>query len=263
MTDLDVANAMADAARDVTLRYFRSAEVVTDNKLEAGFDPVTQADRDAELAMRAVLADLRPEDGILGEEHGAVAGVSGRRWVLDPIDGTRAFIAGMPTWGTLIGLEAGSEVLLGLVDQPYIGERFTGFEGKAQFARAGRSVEMACRSAGQLSDAILFSTFPEVGTDMERRAFEAVAREVRLTRYGTDCYAYALLAAGHVDLVIEAGLNNYDILGPIGVIEAAGGIVTTWDGGSANAGGRIIAAANAGLHEAAMKLLASVTSLEK
>jgi len=237
--------------------------VVTDNKLEDGFDPVTQADREAEQAMRAVLAEMRPEDGILGEEFGALTGRSGRRWVLDPIDGTRAFIAGMPTWGTLIGLEQGADVLLGLVDQPYIGERFTGFEGVAWFERGGSGHSVACDGAQDLSEAILFTTFPEVGSDIERRAFEAVAREVRLTRYGTDCYAYALLAAGHVDLVIEAGLNNYDILGPIGVIEAAGGVITTWDGGSANCGGRVIAAANEALHAAAMARLSGVTSLEK
>lgn len=265
MTDLDVANAMADAARSVTLRYFRSKEFQTENKDKRGFDPVTQADREAETAMRAVLAEMRPEDSILGEEHGALAGKSGRRWVLDPIDGTRAFIAGLPTWGTLIGLEEGTETLLGMVDQPYIGERYSGHEGKAWFQRGQEAQAITVRAERSLDQAILFTTFPEVGSPAERAAFEHVSAKVKLTRYGTDCYAYALLAAGHIDLVIEAGLNNYDILGPKGVIEAAGGIVTCWDGSDASGGGQIIAAGSAELHEEACAILqaSGAASLEK
>ena len=255
MTDLEVALAAADAAQEVTLRYFRSALLQTESKDAAGFDPVTQADREAELAMRAVLDAERPADGILGEEHGARAGTSGRRWVLDPIDGTRAFISGLPMWGTLIGLEEGDTTLLGVIDQPYIGERFTGHAGGAQLTRAGETRALAARKGRALEDAILFSTFPEIGSAAERAAFQRVASRVRLTRYGTDCYAYALLALGQIDLVIEAGLHAYDILGPKGVIEAAGGLVTCWDGSSASGGGRIVAAGSAELHAAALELL--------
>jgi len=204
MRDLDVANAMADAARNVTLPLFRSARLLTDNKEVDGFDPVTQADRDAETAMRAVLERLRPDDGIWGEEHGIVEGSSGRRWVLDPIDGTRGFISGTPLWGTLIGLEdqIAGEVLLGMVDQPYIGERFVGSDGEARLIRGDVVTQLQVKGTKDLSDAILFTTFPEVGTPQERAAFERVSAQARLTRFGTDCYAYALLAAGQIDLVI-------------------------------------------------------------
>jgi len=258
MRDLDVANAMADAAQNVTLALFRAPELLTSNKEASGFDPVTQADRDAETAMRAVLAELRPDDGIWGEEHGQQDGISGRRWVLDPIDGTRGFISGLPLWGTLIGLEdqVASKVLLGMVDQPYIGERFVGCEGSAVLMRGGESRELRVKGTKNLKDAILFTTFPEVGTAQDQAAFNRVSAKVLLTRYGTDCYAYALLAAGQIDLVIEAGLNAYDIMGPVGLIEAAGGVVTNWEGGPVHLGGRALAASSAELHAQALELIA-------
>ena len=256
MTDLDVANAMADAAREITQRMFRAHDLETENKDAAGFDPVTQADRDAETAMRDVLERLRPEDGILGEEHGEKTGTSGRRWVLDPIDGTRAFISGLPTWGTLIGLEEeGGKTLLGMVDQPHIDERYTGFAGEASLTYKQSKKSVRVRDTHRLEDAILFTTFPEIGTNAERRAFEAVSKRAHLTRYGTDCYAYALLGAGQIDLVIEAGLQSYDILGPLGVIENAGGIVTTWEGDSAAGGGRVVAACSKELHATVLEIL--------
>lgn len=261
MTDLEVAHAMADAAQDITLALFRKADLSADNKDADGFDPVTQADREAELAMRAVLADLRPNDAILGEEHGETVGCSGRRWVLDPIDGTRAYISGLPTWGTLIGLEDQSRTVLGMIDQPYIGERFSGFDGRATMMRGGKESAIKVRENKSLVEATLFTTFPEIGTELEKRAFDAVEAQVKLTRYGTDCYAYALLAAGQIDLVIEAGLNSYDILGPKGLVEAAGGIVTTWEGGSASRGGQCIAAATPALHAQALEILQSALAL--
>lgn len=254
-SDLDVAQRVADAAGAVILPYFRKAGLGADNKLSGGFDPVTVADRGAEQAMRAVLAELRPEDGILGEEFPAVEGTSGRTWVLDPIDGTRGFISGTPTWGVLIALSDDSGPVLGVIDQPYTGERFVGSDGQARMSGPHGSRDLQTRSDRQLGEAILFTTFPEIGTAEERAAFERVSAGVQLTRYGMDCYAYALLAAGHVDLVIEAGLNAYDIQAPIAVIEAAGGVVTNWEGGPAHHGGQVLAAANATLHEAALRLL--------
>lgn len=251
----EAAHAAADVARDIILPYFR-APLVVYNKRPADFDPVTDADRAAELAMREVLAKLRPEDGILGEEYGARSGTSGLTWVLDPIDGTRGFISGTPTWGVLIALQDESGVLLGMIDQPYIGERFVGGLGAAEMR--GPHGEIALRTSTHttaLRDAILLSTFPEVGSVTERAGFEAVSKLCKLTRFGMDCYGYALVATGQVDLVIEAGLNAYDIAGPIGVIEAAGGLVTSWDGGAAHRGGRIIAAANAQVHAEALKIL--------
>ena len=250
-----VAHDMADAARSAILPHFRSSTLATDNKDADGYDPVTVADRAAERAMRDVLAAQRPKDAILGEEYGAAAGESGLTWVLDPIDGTRGFVAGTPTWGVLIAVGPEGGPGLGLIDQPYIGERFVGFDGQAEIIGPTGRQRLATRPARDLSEATLFTTFPEVGTAEDRAAFERVAARARLTRYGMDCYAYALVAAGQADLVIEAGLNAYDIQAPIALIEAAGGVVTDWAGGPAHAGGRALAAANPEIHAQALALL--------
>lgn len=250
-----VAEALADVAAARSLPLFRSRTLRAENKAGTGFDPVTQADREAERAMRALVAARRPGDGVLGEEFGPLEGRSGLTWVLDPIDGTRAFLSGATTWGTLIGLDAGDGPVLGVIDQPYIRERFMGGLGRAEMVRDGVRVPLATRACAGLADAILYSTFPEIGTPAERQAFEAVRDRVRLTRYGFDCYAYALVALGQVDLVIEAGLHPYDIEGPQAVIEAAGGIYTDWTGGPAHRGGRVVAAGDARVHAAALELL--------
>lgn len=254
-SDLDIAHRLADAARAAILPHFRRADLDTENKVDGGFDPVTVADRAAEQAMRAILADHRPEDGIWGEEFGRQHGSSGRTWVLDPIDGTRSFICGTPTWGVLIALSDAGGPRLGVIDQPYIGERFSGGGGVARVDNAHGSVALRTRKTRTLAEAVVFTTFPEVGTPADAAGFRAVAAQTRLTRYGMDCYAYALLAAGHVDLVIEAGLNAYDIQAPIAVIEAAGGVVTDWRGSPAHLGGRALAAANPVLHAQALAIL--------
>ncbi|WP_170558763.1 histidinol-phosphatase [Ruegeria atlantica] len=255
LSDLEVAEEMADAARAAILPYFRQTNLDTKNKLADGFDPVTIADRDAEKAMRKVLAQHRPEDGIFGEEFGREDGSSGRTWVLDPIDGTRGFISGTPTWGVLIALSTSDGPIMGVIDQPYIGERFVGSADVAQVSGPTGLAQLKTRSTSTLDQAVVFTTFPEVGTPEDRAGFEAVAKQARLTRYGMDCYAYALVAAGQVDLVIESGLNAYDIQAPIAVIEAAGGIVTDWQGAPAHDGGRALAAANPELHAAALEIL--------
>lgn len=250
------AHDMADAARKAILPLFRSDDLVADNKRPADFDPVTEADRAAEQAMRQVLARHRPDDAILGEEYGHSAGTSGMTWILDPIDGTRAFISGAASWGVLIGLSDGQDVVYGLIDQPYIGERFEGGFGIAQMTGPHGTRSLKTRRDVALDRATLMTTFPEVGTASEAQAFRRVADQVRLTRYGLDCYAYALLALGQIDLVIEAGLQSYDIAGPLAVVQAAGGIVTDWQGGPAVQGGQVIAAASPELHAAALDLLA-------
>ncbi len=255
---IKVAHALADAARPVTLEYFRTAALAADDKGDDRFDPVTIADRGAEQAMRAVLASKRPADGILGEEFGHQAGTSGLTWVLDPIDGTRGYISGTPTWGVLIAVADQSGPLFGIIDQPYIGERFAGGFGIAEVKGPMGNAPLKCRVARSLAQATVMTTFPEVGTHFEGRAFHAVAQRAKLTRYGMDCYAYALVAAGQVDLVIEAGLNAYDIQAPIAVITAAGGVVTDWNGGPAHEGGRVIAAANRDIHAEALAILHAV-----
>ncbi|MDJ0859544.1 MAG: inositol monophosphatase family protein, partial [Dinoroseobacter sp.] len=188
-----VAHALADVARPVTLAHFRSSALDVDNKIADGFDPVTQGDRQAEAAMRELIESLRPDDAILGEEFGAKPGTSGLTWILDPIDGTRAYLSGTPTWGVLIALSDSSGPRLGIIDQPFIGERFAGGLGTAVADGPQGPSRMTTRATQTLEDAILFTTFPEVGTPDERTAFEAVAEKVKLTRYGMDCYAYALL----------------------------------------------------------------------
>ena len=256
-----VAEAVAEAARTAVLPWFRHAGLTADSKETQRFDPVTEGDRAAEDAMRAVLARLRPQDAILGEERGHSDGSSGLTWVLDPIDGTRGFLSGTPTWGVLIGLQDAAGPILGLIDQPHIGERFAGGPGRADLAGPRGTVALATRAARPLAEAILFSTFPEVGTPDEAAAFHRVAAQCRLVRYGMDCYAYGLLAAGHVDLVIEAGLQAYDVVAPIAVIEAANGIVTDWRGGPAHQGGRILAAANPAIHAEALAILRTCPDL--
>ncbi|QUJ77036.1 histidinol-phosphatase [Sulfitobacter albidus] len=251
----EVAHALADAAGEAILPYFRTAQMQTENKLEGGFDPVTIADRAAERAMRAVLAHRRPGDAILGEEEGHSPGTSGLTWVLDPIDGTRGFISGTPTWGVLIAVGGADGPQIGVIDQPYIGERFIGTPHGVWLHRNGQVQPLRTREPRPLAQATVFTTFPEVGTAQEGAAFAAVARQAMLTRYGMDCYAYALVASGQVDLVIEAGLNAYDIQGPLALVQAAGGIVTDWDGGPAHAGGRAIAAANPQIHAEALAIL--------
>jgi histidinol phosphatase-like enzyme (inositol monophosphatase family) len=258
---LSTAHALAEAARRETLRHFRSNTLDTVNKAAGdAFDPVTIADRAAEAAMRAVLAERRPQDAILGEEDDEKPGTSGLTWVLDPIDGTRGFVAGTPTWGVLIALCDAEGAIYGIIDQPYIGERFEGGLGRARLTGPRGARSLAVAPAPSLSEATLFTTFPEVGTTEERAGFEAVRDRVRLTRYGMDCYAYGLLAAGHVDLVIEAGLHPYDICAPIAVIEAAGGIVTDWTGGPVHGGGRVLAASSAALHAEALDLVSGAAA---
>jgi myo-inositol-1(or 4)-monophosphatase len=252
---LATAEAVADAARVETLRHFRRRDLGAENKSATHFDPVTVADRASEAAMRRVLAQRRPADGILGEEQDATPGTSGLTWVLDPIDGTRGYLAGTPVWGVLIALCDASGPLYGIIDQPYIGERFSGGFGRAAMTGPQGAATLATSTRTRLDEAILFTTFPGLGTPVEGDAFSRVAPRCRLTRYGMDCYAYALLAGGHVDLVIEAGLKAYDICAPIAVIEAAGGVVTDWQGGKVHQGGRVVAAANADLHAAVLALL--------
>ena len=254
---LSLIERLAQAARAPTLSQFRTADLQADNKAgNAGFDPVTAADRAAEAAIRAILAASRPQDGVLGEELGAVPSRSGLRWIIDPIDGTRGYLSGTPTWGVLIALADADGPFLGVIDQPYIGERFLGGLGVAQLTGPAGTATLRTRAPRPLCRATLFTTFPEIGTDAEAAAFARVAARARLTRYGRDCYAYALLAAGQIDLVIEAGLHVHDIAAPLAVIEAAGGIVTDWQGGPAAQGGQVIAAANAAIHAEALAALA-------
>jgi histidinol-phosphatase len=215
------------------------------------------ADRAAETAIREALAGAYPAHGIIGEEFGSVRSDADYCWVIDPIDGTRAFILGLPLWGTLIGLTQGGSPLLGLMDQPFTHERFWSGESESLFRHDGTTKTMRTRACSHLGQALLATTTTDYfTTEEEHNRFGNLTRAVRLRRFGGDCYNYCLLAMGHIDLVVEAGLKPYDILPLMPIVERAGGIVTTWEGGDPRDGGRIIAAGDRRLHEAAVKILA-------
>ncbi|WP_417490868.1 histidinol-phosphatase [Maricaulis sp.] len=252
--DLIIAARMADAARAAIAPHFRQPLAV-ENKLQAGFDPVTIADRASETAMRAVLAELAPEDGILGEEFAAKPGLNGRQWVLDPIDGTRAFIAGLPSWTVLIALSEQGCPRIGLIDQPLTEERFTGWPGGARWQRRSETRNLNTSQTTALPDAILSTTDPFLFQGGEASVFERLRATVQLCRYGYDAYAYAMLAMGGVDLVVESGLQPYDVQAIIPVVQGAGGVMTNWSGGDCSGGGQVIAAANHALHAEALALL--------
>ena len=247
---------LADAAGDVIRPYFRKRIDVTDKGSSGFYDPVTEADRRAEETMRGMIAQAFPQDGILGEELGELSGTSGYRWVLDPIDGTRAFIAGQPLWGTLIGLEHDGTPVLGMLDQPFLMERFVGTGGQALLTNKDGTSHLRTRSCARLADAVICTTHPMLHFgDKERELYWRVEKACRLSRYGGDCYAYALVAMGFVDLVVETDLKRWDIAAIIPIIEGAGGVVTDWNGEPMGDGGNTIAAGDARVHAEALKLL--------
>ena len=258
---LEAAVSIAEAAGPIALDYFRSPLAADDKSAGGTFDPVTSADREIERAMREQIAARYPEDGIYGEEEGETVGASGLRWVIDPIDGTRAFISGMPAWGILLGCVEGEQCLAGVVHQPLLGETFTGAGGCAELRDAEGTRALQTRTLASLGDAVLYTTDPSMFPESaERAAYEALAGACRMRRFGGDCYAYCLLALGCIDLVVEAQLKPYDILPLIPIVEGAGGVVSDWEGGSAHAGGRIVAAANPELHARALGHLRNVSS---
>lgn len=246
---------LAHVSGEAILPFFRSHIAVSDKAGPGAFDPVTEADRAAELVIRREITAHFPTHGILGEEFGSTDTDAEFVWVIDPIDGTRAFLCGLPVWGTLIGLKRNNTPVLGLMSQPYTREIFAGDGAKAWMKGPTGERKLATRATTNLADAILMTTTPALFTGEKRMAYDRVEGDVKLARYGTDCYAYAMLAAGQIDLVIETGLQPYDIVALIPVIEGAGGVITTWDGKPATDGGDIIAAANRQLHEKALRRL--------
>jgi myo-inositol-1(or 4)-monophosphatase len=254
---LTIAHEMADSAGAAILPHFRR-RVRIDNKAKGvGFDPVTTADRAAEKAIARIIRDRLPGHGIEGEEYGEVAGAGRYRWIIDPIDGTRAFILGLPVWGTLIGLVDGDAPVLGMMDQPYTRERFWS-TGKTSHFRHGseKDKRIKTRACDSLAEAMMTTTHPDMfAAGHEADRFHRLKGKVRAARFGGDCYAYCLLAAGSIDLVVEAGLKAVDIAPLIPIIEGAGGVVTSWTGGSALGGGRVVASGDKRLHEKALAVL--------
>ncbi len=247
---------LAHNSGEVIMPFFRSRFAQEDKGGVGRFDPVTEADRAAEAIMRQMINATFPAHGIVGEEFGDERSDAPHVWVLDPIDGTRAFISGLPTWGTLIGLTHHGKPVHGMMHQPFTGERFSGDGTSARLRHGGVERDLRTRTCTGLAQATLMTTDPALLRGDDRTRYDRVERDVRLARYGCDCYAYAMLAMGQVDLVIEAGLKPYDIVALIPIIEGAGGVVTNWTGGSAAGGGQIVASGDAALHELVLKRLA-------
>lgn len=253
------AERLADAARGETLPRFRAAAPV-DNKASLDFDPVTDADREAERVQRAMIRAVYPKHGVVGEEFGTEQAGAEWRWVLDPVDGTRAFVCGVASWATLIALERNRAPLIGVIDQPFTDERWIGGAGAAVYRREGR--ERACRTSSveALATARLSTTDPRAGGHFnaaEAARFAALAGASRVCRFSLDAYAYALLSIGEIDLVVETGLKRHDFAALVPVVEGAGGVISAWSGAplGSDERGSVVAAATPALHEAALALL--------
>jgi myo-inositol-1(or 4)-monophosphatase len=246
---------LAEASGQAILPFFRIG-IDTDNKAAAGqFDPVTEGDKAAERAIRTLITAHYPGHAIRGEEYGLTNAGAAHEWIIDPIDGTRGFICGLPTWGTLVGLMHAGAAVYGMMNQPHVGERFVG-DGRQAFVHVrGTTQRLRARAGRSLAEAFIATTSPGIITGAEGEAYRRLESRCRLARYGTDCYAYAMVAAGQIDLVAETGLKSYDIMPLIPIIEGAGGVVTTWDGRPAHEGGAILAAGSPALHSEAMAVL--------
>lgn len=257
-TLLDFAHLLADRSAEATLPQFRKGLSVDNKGSGRDYDPVTAADRDAETVISELVKSRFPEHGLIGEEFGVHNENAQIKWVIDPIDGTRAFIMGTPLWGTLIGLLDNGAPLLGVMDQPFTRERFWSASHCTHLrTHDGLVSQLRTRNCAQIEDGILSTTQPELFTPgHEAEGFARLKARARMTRYGGDCYAYCMLAAGYIDLIVESGLKPFDVIALIPIIERAGGRITTWEGKSAAQGGRILAAGDPKLHEAVMKVLA-------
>jgi inositol-phosphate phosphatase/L-galactose 1-phosphate phosphatase/histidinol-phosphatase len=250
--EIELALALADAAGAVIRGHFRQRVEVID---KADASPVTIADRDSEAAMRRLIGQSFPEHGILGEEHGSERVDAEYVWVLDPIDGTKSFISGIPLFGTLIALLKNGVPVLGVLDQPISGERWLGVAGRPSTHNGNPIRTRACE---KLDTASVFSTSPDMFSGSDAEAFGRVRAGAKLVRYGGDCYAYGMCAMGFIDAVVEASLKPYDFCALIPIIEGAGGIVTDWQGRRPGlvSDGRILACGDVVLHEAMLGRLA-------
>lgn len=256
---LGFAHRLADAAGRAILPLFRSGLAAADKHgRPTDIDPVTEGDRAAERAVRALIEAEHPTHGLLGEEYGRREGTSGLEWVIDPIDGTRGFLSGFPTWGTLIGLRDAHDALLGVIDQPFTGERWYGDGRRAWLRTRAGITPIRARPCASLAEAVFSATSPETFRDpFERAVLAAFQARTRLRRYGGDCYAYALVATGAVDVVAESRLQPYDWVALLPVLRGAGATVTAWDGGPPGHDGTLLAAGDAGVHAEAVAMIAA------
>lgn len=251
----EFALELAEVSAREILPFFRK-DIPVDVKASVVWDPVTEGDRAGERVMRAMIEERYPDHGIHGEEYGLKASRSGLTWVLDPVDGTRAFISGMPTWATLIGLNYEGKPKVGVMNQPFVGETFHGNPDGAWSRHQGTLRKISTRPARPLAQATFTTTAPELyRSDAEKNVLKRLSQATRLTRYGGDAYFFCVLAAGQIDLALDAHMEPYDIAPLIPIIEGAGGIVTTWERGDAAKGGNVIAASSKVLHEEALRLI--------
>jgi myo-inositol-1(or 4)-monophosphatase len=250
------AHRLADASGAVIRPYFRQRIEVVHKPGVHAFDPVTEADKGGERAIRAILDAERPGDAILGEEYGEKPGTTGWRWVLDPVDGTRAFITGRHEWGSLIALEKDGAPVLGILDQPVLGERFIGVNGSCALHQAGKAVPLRVRACAGLKDAVLCATDPSAYmTPAQVAGFERVKARARLTRYHGDCYIFAMLAMGFIDVIVEGAFKPWDVAALFPLVEGAGGIITNWQGRPWRDGDALLASGDRAAHEQAIALL--------
>lgn len=252
---LRFGHELADASGEVIMKYFRGDLEVQSKGVD--FDPVSIADKEAEKVLRGMIEKNHPGHGIFGEEGKDKSSSVSLRWILDPIDGTRSFLMGLPLWGTLIALYDGETPLLGIMNQPFAAERYEGSaEGSFRYWRGNRYL-LRTRPCTKINEAILGATDPAMFLrNREASAFDRVARQVRMRRFGGDCYLYCALAAGWVDLVVESDLHYYDILPLIPIVEGAGGVMTNWQGGFPGDDGAVCAVGDANLHHLVLDLLA-------
>lgn len=246
---------LAREAARVSLPYFRGACEETDKGGPGAFDPVTQADREAEAAIRRLIAARYPDHGVIGEEYGEDRPEADHVWILDPIDGTRAFIAGLPLWTNLIALRSEGRRVVGIIGQPYLDEIFIGGPSGARLLKGGAETPLAVRPCPRLTDALIATTDPDLFTGAERGAWTQVRAAARLARLGCDAYAYAMLAAGRIDLVVESGLKVWDWSALVPVVEAAGGAVSNWRGEVPDGRGQILAVGDVGVRDQALVTL--------
>ena len=250
---------LADAAAKESLPRFRKSIFVenkeADHPSDSAFDPVTEADKAAEVAIRNAIRTAYPNDAIIGEEDETENPDAENGWIIDPIDGTRAFISGVPVWGTLIGRFEGDSMTAGIMHQPFTGEAYVADGKTSVLMHNGQQTPLKTNNCTQLKNAKIMTTSPRSFNAEDLTMYDRLEAACQLPRYGGDCYAYALLASGHIDLVMEADLKPYDIAALVPIIEQAGGVVRSWDGGSANQGGRVLAAANEDLFQAAFECI--------
>ncbi len=245
---------LADAAAEAILPHFRET-IDVENKKSGGFDPVTAADRESEAAMRALINATFPDHGIVGEEYGSENETADHVWVLDPIDGTRSFISGLPVWGVLIGLLVEGRPRYGMMSQPFTGERFFGDGRQSRYQDRDGARLIRTRPCGSVAEASLFTTSPDMFEASDLALFERLSARTRLRRFGMDCYAYCMLAAGFIDIVAETGLSSFDILPLVPIVESAGGRIVSWTGDDDLASGRVVALGDPALHDDVVAIL--------